>query len=61
MTKDEAILNLVKSAICSRNVCDNCQYHFLSPTGSSECACDFTYETINEAMAVLGYSFTEKY
>ena len=60
MTKDEAIVILVRSAICSRGMCDNCQYNFVSNTGSQKCTCDFTYESVNEAMEVLGYSFTDK-
>ena len=63
MTKDEAILILVRSAICSRSMCDNCQYNFAPSIGSEGCAydciCDFTYESVNEAMDVLGYSFTD--
>ena len=60
MTKEEAIKILVRSAICSRNMCDNCQYEFISASGETDCSCEFTYESINEAMTVLGYSFLDK-
>ena len=62
MTIEEAIKILVRSAICSTHLCETCIYDESDKNDENDfkCSCEFDYNSLTEAIKVLGYSMEER-